>query len=100
MVQFVFKSSTKKKVQKILWRSNVSFLITMSTWYFEMTTWFKMVLDIEVPKTIAEHFPLFIHPFWAKRGLTINDIDHLIFHHQAWKKLFKTEDLFQNLIKY
>jgi predicted naringenin-chalcone synthase len=37
-----------------------------------------MILDIEVPDTIASHFPAIIHPFLKKNNLT--DMDHLIFH--------------------
>ncbi len=54
----------------------------------------KMVLDIEVPDTIANHFPLFIHPFLERNGLTINDIDHLIFHPGGKKIVQTVEDLF------
>lgn len=54
----------------------------------------KMVLDIEVPNTIANHFPLFIHPFLEHNGLTINDIDHLIFHPGGKKIVQTVEDLF------
>ena len=54
----------------------------------------KMVLDIEVPDTIANHFPLFIHPFLERNGLTINDIDHFIFHPGGKKIVQTVEDLF------
>ena len=40
----------------------------------------QMVLDVEVPETISLHFPDIIHPFLEKNEVTINDIDHLIFH--------------------
>ena len=54
----------------------------------------QMILDIEVPTTIADHFPNIIHPFLAKNNLTIEDITHLIFH-PGGKKIVKTvEDLF------
>lgn len=62
---------------------------------FEMTnSGLKMVLDIEVPETIAEHFPLFIHPFLERNGLTIDDIDHLIFHPGGKKIVQTVEALF------
>ncbi len=62
---------------------------------FEITnSGLKMVLDIEVPDTIANHFPLFIHPFLERNGLTINDIDHLIFHPGGKKIVQTVEDLF------
>jgi predicted naringenin-chalcone synthase len=35
----------------------------------------QMVLNIEVPDTIAAHFPTIIHPF-RKKNLKITDIDH------------------------
>ncbi len=48
---------------------------------FKLTnTGLKMVLDIDVPDTIAEHFPAIIHPFLKNNNLSIEDIDHLIFH--------------------
>ncbi len=54
----------------------------------------KMVLDIEVPETIASHFPDIIHPFLAKNNLRIGDIDHLIFHPGGKKIVQTVEDLF------
>lgn len=64
---------------------------------FEMTnSGLKMVLDIEVPETIAEHFPKFIHPFLKRNGLIINDIDHLIFHPGGKKIVQTVEELFLN----
>jgi predicted naringenin-chalcone synthase len=62
---------------------------------FEITnSGLKMVLDIDVPETIADHFPLFIHPFLAENGLTIQDIDHLIFHPGGKKIIQTVESLF------
>ena len=62
---------------------------------FELTnSGLKMVLDIEVPETIASHFPKFIHPFLEKNNLTINDIDHLIFHPGGKKIVQTVEELF------
>lgn len=59
----------------------------------------KMVLDIEVPETIGEHFPMIIHPFLEKNNLSISDIDHLIFHPGGKKIVHLVEDLFHNLGK-
>lgn len=59
----------------------------------------KMVLDIEVPETIGEHFPAIIHPFLAQNGLSISDIDHLIFHPGGKKIVQLVESLFQELGK-
>lgn len=59
----------------------------------------KMVLDIEVPETIGEHFPAIIHPFLEKNKLTIQDIDYLIFHPGGKKIVHLVEDLFLDLGK-
>ena len=62
---------------------------------FELTnSGLKMVLDIEVPDTIATHFPKFIHPFLKRNNLQIADIDHLIFHPGGKKIVQTVEDLF------
>ncbi len=59
----------------------------------------QMVLDKTVPETIAEHFPAIIHPFLEQNDLTIENIDHLIFH-PGGKKIVRTvEDLFGGLGK-
>ncbi|HWW38397.1 type III polyketide synthase [Pedobacter sp.] len=57
-------------------------------------TGLKMVLDIDVPKVIAEHFPQIIHPFLAKNHLSIKDINHLIFHPGGKKIVQMVESLF------
>ncbi|WP_333599911.1 type III polyketide synthase [Flavobacterium sp.] len=59
----------------------------------------QMVLDIEVPETIASHFPNIIHPFLAKNDLKIEDIDHLIFHPGGKKIVQTVEELFSGLGK-
>jgi predicted naringenin-chalcone synthase len=59
----------------------------------------QMVLDIEVPDKIASHFPDIIHPFLAKNNITIEDIEHLIFHPGGKKIVQTVEDLFLNLGK-
>ncbi|MDI1316026.1 type III polyketide synthase [Flavobacterium sp.] len=59
----------------------------------------QMVLDIEVPETIASHFPDIIHPFLAKNNHKIEDIDHLIFHPGGKKIVQTVEDLFSDLGK-
>ena len=62
---------------------------------FELTnSGLKMVLDIEVPDTIATHFPKFMHPFLKRNNLQIADIDHLIFHPGGKKIVQTVEDLF------
>jgi predicted naringenin-chalcone synthase len=59
----------------------------------------QMVLDKAVPETIASHFPAIIHPFLEQQGLTINDIDHLIFHPGGKKIVQTVEELFNKLGK-
>ena len=54
----------------------------------------QMVLDVEVPNTIAAHFPAIIHPFLDKYGYRIEDIDHLIFHPGGKKIIQTVEELF------
>ncbi|WP_158795678.1 type III polyketide synthase [Pedobacter sp. L105] len=62
-------------------------------------TGLQMVLDIRVPQTIADHFPAIVHPFLAKNGLEIGDIDHLIFHPGGRKIVEIVEELFGTLGK-
>ncbi|NRS87642.1 putative naringenin-chalcone synthase [Flavobacterium sp. 7E] len=59
----------------------------------------QMVLDIEVPDTIASHFPAIVHPFLAKNNKIIEDIDHLIFHPGGKKIVQTVEALFCDLGK-
>jgi alkylresorcinol/alkylpyrone synthase len=56
----------------------------------------QMVLDIEVPETIASHFEDIIHPFLKQNKLSISDIDHLIFHPGGKKIVQLVEDLFSS----
>ncbi len=59
----------------------------------------QMILDKEVPQTIADHFPNIINPFLAKNGKTIEDIDHLIFHPGGKKIVQTVEALFGEMGK-
>jgi alkylresorcinol/alkylpyrone synthase len=59
----------------------------------------KMVLDISVPENIEQHFPDIIHPFLAKNGYKIEDIDHLVFHPGGKKIIETVEVLFGKLGK-
>ncbi|MEW7279685.1 type III polyketide synthase [Aquimarina sp. 2201CG1-2-11] len=62
-------------------------------------TGLQMILDKSVPETIASHFPNIVHPFLEKNNLTIEDINHLIFH-PGGKKIVQTiEELFGSLGK-
>lgn len=67
---------------------------------FKLTnTGLQMILDVAVPETIANHFPNIIHPFLAKNGFEIKDIDHLIFHPGGKKIIQIVEELFGQLGK-
>lgn len=67
---------------------------------FKLTnTGLQMVLDIEVPDTIASHFEDIIHPFLQKNNLVISDIDHMIFHPGGKKIVTTVESLFAGLGK-
>lgn len=59
----------------------------------------QMILDKSVPETIASHFPGIVHPFLEKNGITINDVDHLIFHPGGKKIVQTVEELFGSLGK-
>ncbi|RUT72181.1 type III polyketide synthase [Flavobacterium cupreum] len=59
----------------------------------------QMVLDIEVPDTIAAHFGDIIHPFLQKNQLEIKDLDHMIFHPGGKKIVTTVEALFAGLGK-
>lgn len=67
---------------------------------FELTnTGLKMILDQNVPQTIADHFPNIIHPFLEAHGSSIEKVAHLIFHPGGKKIVQTVEDLFGNLGK-
>lgn len=67
---------------------------------FDLTnTGLKMILDPEVPQTIADHFPEIIHPFLKKYDSSIEKVEHLIFHPGGKKIVQTVEDLFGNLGK-
>ncbi len=59
----------------------------------------QMILDIEVPETIASHFPDIINPFLEKNNFKIEDLDHLIFHPGGKKIVQTVENLFSDLGK-
>lgn len=59
----------------------------------------KMVLDQEVPQTIADHFADIVHPFLKRHHSSIEKVDHLIFHPGGKKIVQTVEDLFGTLGK-
>ncbi|MEO9890959.1 3-oxoacyl-[acyl-carrier-protein] synthase III C-terminal domain-containing protein [Aurantibacter sp.] len=54
----------------------------------------KMILDITVPEIIASHFPNIVHPFLSKNGVSIDEVNHLIFHPGGKKIVQTVEALF------
>lgn len=96
----LLSSDEKDQGPKILDQEMYHFYDNEHMMGFKLTnTGLQMVLDIEVPNTIAEHFPNIIHPFLAKNNLKIEDIDHLIFHPGGKKIVQTVEDLFADLGK-
>jgi predicted naringenin-chalcone synthase len=59
----------------------------------------QMVLDVEVPDTIATHFPNFIYPFLDENNCKIEDLNHLIFHPGGKKIVNTVEEIFLKLGK-
>jgi len=59
----------------------------------------QMVLDKKVPDQIEEHFPMIVHPFLESHDMTIDDVDHLIFHPGGKKIVNTIEQLFGSLGK-
>lgn len=59
-----------------------------------VNTGLQMILDKEVPQKISDHFPAIIYPFLEKNNLTIDDVDHLIFHPGGKKIVQTVEALF------
>lgn len=59
-----------------------------------VNTGLKMLLDIDVPQQIAEHFPAIIHPFLEKNSLALQDLKHFIFHPGGKKIILTVEELF------
>ncbi len=57
-------------------------------------TGLQMILDKAVPETISEHFPKIVYPFLERNGLTIKEINHLIFHPGGKKIVQTVEELF------
>ncbi len=64
-----------------------------------VNTGLEMILDKEVPETIATHFPEIIHPFLARNDKSIKDVDHLIFHPGGRKIVETVEQLFGTMGK-
>jgi predicted naringenin-chalcone synthase len=61
-----------------------------------VNTGLEMILDKKVPDTISSHFPMIVHPFLERNNLTIEDINHLIFHPGGKKIVNTVEYLFKS----
>lgn len=64
-----------------------------------VNTGLQMILDQKVPEVIAEKFPDIIYPFLEENGMTIENVDHLIFHPGGRKIVETVEQLFGALGK-
>ncbi len=64
-----------------------------------VNTGLKMILDPAVPQVIAEHFSDIVFPFLKKNGVTIDELEHLIFHPGGKKIVETVENLFKGLGK-
>lgn len=60
----------------------------------------KMVLDPEVPETIAAHFERMLLPFLERNSLGVEQLDHLVFHPGGKKIMETVEGLFGKLGKH
>ncbi len=62
-------------------------------------TGLEMILDVSVPETISNHFPNIVYPFLERNQLSIDEVDHLIFHPGGKKIVQTVENLFGALGK-
>ena len=91
----ILSSHEKDKGPKIVDEAMYHFYDATKMMGFKLVnTGLQMILDKEVPQTIADHFPEIIHPFLERNNLTIKDVDHLIFHPGGKKIVQTVEDLF------
>ncbi len=59
----------------------------------------KMVLDVEVPQKIEEHFEDILLPFLEGNNLEVKDVDHFIFHPGGKKIVKMVEELLHGMNK-
>ena len=96
----ILSSYDEDQGPKILDQSMYHFYHTTHMMGFKLVnTGLQMILDKSVPETISTHFPEIIHPFLERNNLTIEDIDHLIFHPGGKKIVQTVEELFGSLGK-
>ncbi|UCE93721.1 MAG: type III polyketide synthase [Flavobacteriaceae bacterium] len=93
----ILSSSEDKDGPAILDESMYHFFNAEKMMGFKLrNTGLQMVLDKTVPETIASHFPKIIHPFLERNKLTIEQIDHLVFHPGGKKIVQTVEALFDS----
>lgn len=96
----LLSSLTADKGPEIIAAEMYHFYETIPMMGFNLTNGgLQMVLDVAVPENIEKHFPDIIHPFLAKNGFRINDVEHLIFHPGGKKIIDTVEGLFGKLGK-
>ena len=96
----ILSSYEKDKGPKIIDESMYHFYDSTHMMGFKLVnSGLQMILDKSVPETISKHFPMIIHPFLEQNNLTIEDINHLIFHPGGKKIVQTVEDLFGSLGK-
>lgn len=96
----LLSSDGEEKGPQILDTGMYHFPNTTHLMGFDLTdSGLKMILDPEVPQTIADHFPHIIYPFLERNDSSVAQVDHFIFH-PGGKKIVRTvEDLFNTLGK-
>ncbi len=96
----ILSSYEKDKGPEIIDEAMYHFYDAESMMGFKLTnSGLQMILDKSVPQKIADHFPKIVHPFLERNNITIENIDHLIFH-PGGKKIVQTiEELFGSLGK-
>ena len=77
----ILSSYEEDKGPKIIDEAMYHFYDSIDVMGFKLVnTGLQMILDKKVPETISNHFPMIIYPFLERNALTIESINHLIFH--------------------
>ncbi len=96
----ILSSYEEEKGPEIIGEAMYHFYDAIHMMGFELkNSGLQMVLDKEVPQKISDHFPAIVHPFLEQHGLTIDQVDHLIFHPGGKKIVQTVEALFGSLGK-
>tara|TARA_R110000868_G_scaffold36445_4_gene129359 strand:- start:2554 stop:3609 length:1056 start_codon:yes stop_codon:yes gene_type:complete len=96
----LLSSEENAKGPKILGEEMYHFKDATHLMGFDLTNnGLQMVLDPEVPATIAKYFPDIIYPFLKRNSSSIEKVEHLIFHPGGRKIVQTVEELFGTLGK-